>query len=839
MFVILVPILFVLFVCRESVDGATFNPAHKTGRCLTLPSDSDYQRINPCAGIVNYAYFSFGTLTPKFLETTARTKLSAALLTQLSQDTLNSLVRLTCANIYLKCYNNVDVTNTSTYNYQIYQFASSITFGVPFYRPCVTVCAPAFTTQTASIVLLSASGSLPSCTATFDYTYSNGAYASAIATYESNSANIASGKCFVPGTRTFAVASETYKNNGGPCDGFVGTKFVTPPANVLNTSYAALQTTGVPQTILTAQVTKNLPNFPNFVTSECRKAFKSYVCHSAFLNPVSVTFGQAAEQNGIPSTSITNAVLRNYALSLPQFPYYDECVNFKTTCARILTIAGRSINCSAVAATSTVGARSFPEKKQVVTSVYVSSVSLTLKISTSPNNNTYYNATTDATTYTESCPGTFVVPEHPDNPDVQWVKGTACAVNCKAPVWTTSEWDQYINKANRLPIAGTIFGLLTLIYIVYRKMWEENYLIIAYTIIALVASLQTVNFTRSHSFDDRMCVDNAVNETQGQRHSPCVTQGIVLHYTILACSAVILCMAIERLLVHHSLTDYTRHPVYLLGQILLVFFYPIIPVAIVAGSSAYGFSKSQSYCFILSSVFGPDYLDTGLGGLPVLIAYGLSYTIIFASALYLWRIWIPMCPTRDTRGSWKSPHSGVSCYDVLKGIDPYLALILFSAFVYVPYFAFWGQNQLHQKEYQSQLQTWIQCVFRNWDGSTDSSYESVCGEHVKTRPSNIGNPYLNFVLTSNMIVIGPAFIIFHAIHHYLNEPHEVYNPLPTYSKKRLLSKTFISGKEEEGSNKNTSNNDFEGVAVDGEGELVVVKGLELVPQKDVDATLQT
>lgn len=791
-----------LVLCWNQAEaaGATFNPAFKTGQCLTLPSNDEYKKINPCAGVVDYQYFSFGTLTPKFLETKAQTLLSKTLLPQLGQTKLNDVVRLTCSNLYLKCFNNVVPSDETTYNYDIYQSALSITFGVPFYRPCATVCSPSFTQASQQNGLLQVSGNLPSCTATTDYTFSNNLLAASISTYDANPTNILNGACFVPATRQFAPATQTYVTNGGPCDGFVGSKFITPPATNLNSSFAALQSDGVPQSLLNAQISKALPQFPKFVASECRLAFKQYVCHSAFLNPVSITLQNVILQNGINPSALPPAfsALSSYALSLPQYPSFDECNNFVSVCSGLLRSSGRTVNCSAISASSPVKARSFPTTRQVVASVALTTPPITLRVSTDPNTNTFYNVTADATSYTESCPDGFVIPDDPDNPDVQWVTGTACAIPCRAPVWTKDEWDSFIDTADNIPIAGTIAGMITLFYIIFTKSWEENYLMITYTVVALVASTQAWNFAARESFDDRMCIDNAVNFMQKYRHGPCVTQGVILHYCIMSCTAILLCMGIERFLVHHKLTDWTRHPAYLFLQFSAVFLYPIIPVVIVAGSQDYGYSKSQGVCFILSATFGIRGLDTGLGGITVLVTYGILYIVMIASALYIWRAWVPLCPTKETSGKWKPPHHGVSCLDFFKGLDPYFALIILSVFVFIPYFAFWGQIELHQDEYRQEYRDWVQCVFKNWDGSTASSYENVCGEHVDTRPSNASNPFLNFALTSNMIIMGPIFIIFHALHHYLNEPDQRYNPLPSSSKKEVPSDDYAASGKSDG-----------------------------------------
>ncbi len=805
----------VVVICWSHVDALSYNPAFTTGQCLTLPSDLNYRLMNPCAGVVDYQYFSFATLTPQFLETTAKSLLSSQLLLQLDQTSLDNLVRLTCSNLYLKCAEGVVPSDPNTYDYNLYESALFVRFGVPFYRPCVSVCEP-FTSQTQVNALLNITESLPSCTATFDYSFTSNT-SLIISTYDMNVTHATQGKCFVPSTRSFAAATQPYVNNGGPCDGFVGSTYFTPFGNVFNSSYAVLQDNGIPRVLLDAAVTSSIPTFPPFVTAECRKAFKQYVCYSAYYNPTEVSLLQIIIENGINPQGLPQGLtsLASYAFNLPQYPDYDVCTNFVQQCAAILT--GTDINCTATSAASSVGARAFPEKTQVVAAVALPSLGVTLTVSTAPNSNGTYNATADTTSYATSCPTGFVVPDDPSNPDVKWVTGTACAVPCQGgPPWTQDQWHYFRNVADVFPVVGTVFGMLSLTYILYNKIWEENYLMLAYNLVALVASTQSWNFIESDDFEDRMCLNNAVNIMQKDGHKPCITQGIILHYTIMSCSAILLCMAVERLFVHHKLTELTRHPVYLLTQVLLVFFYPIIPVVIVSSVNAYGYSETESVCYILSDFFGPRFLETGLGGLTVFITWCTSFIIMILSRLYLWQVWVPLCPTKETSGKWKPPHHGVTYMDVLRGIDPYFAVIWASTILFAPFFAIWGQAQLYTDEWNNDSNTWVGCVFSHWDGSTDASWQYPCGKQPNS-PSPLENPFLNFVLTGNMLVIGTVFVIFHAFHHYINEPEKRYNALPSSSKKyELYTYTDPPSKAEDGPVSTKSTSDVELLPYPGE-----------------------
>lgn len=102
-----------------------------SGQCVTLPVSTPARLVNPCVGAVNYAYYLPPGVSRLDLEVRARNALNNTLLLQMSSQCIQSVVQFTCAKIYLKCAPNVDLANTSTYNYLPYKQVLQ-NYGVPF-----------------------------------------------------------------------------------------------------------------------------------------------------------------------------------------------------------------------------------------------------------------------------------------------------------------------------------------------------------------------------------------------------------------------------------------------------------------------------------------------------------------------------------------------------------------------------------------------------------------------------------------------------------------------------------------------------------------------------------
>jgi hypothetical protein len=88
--------------------------------------------VNPCARVVNYAFYIPNGKTAESLYSEAITVLNNAIFYSFaSSDCKAAVIELVCANTYLKCFNNVQLGNLSTYNYQAF---GSINVGIPTTR---------------------------------------------------------------------------------------------------------------------------------------------------------------------------------------------------------------------------------------------------------------------------------------------------------------------------------------------------------------------------------------------------------------------------------------------------------------------------------------------------------------------------------------------------------------------------------------------------------------------------------------------------------------------------------------------------------------------------------
>jgi hypothetical protein len=403
----------------------------KQGQCASLPALATAEGkmarlVNPCVGVVDYPFYVKPGDTLKSLETAARTLLGSLSLMQLGSTCIPNYVALTCANIYLKCVPGVDVKNPTTYDMTIYNSVGQ-TFGLPFQRPCKSVCGAAATGCATS--LLAVFGSPMNCSANQDYSYGN-VYSAQPDAYGTNPAT-----CFSPVTPPAGTGapSEPYIVSAdpkvAPCSGFVGQMFV-PPASRIDATYTPIQLPGTVQTMLNTAVAAGFSNLPAYLPKACHDSLQEYICRSTFLKPMTETLKQALIYSGkVPPAKLTPFLPSK--LTFPSYPMKDVCVNFNQQCKAILPnlIAKNPAldpNCSKVVA----GVAVFPDKNQTI-SILVTPNPLigTLSFYTTPNSAPYFSAA-ERHQYQPQCPTGFVVPDDPSNEDVVRIGESACAMGC-------------------------------------------------------------------------------------------------------------------------------------------------------------------------------------------------------------------------------------------------------------------------------------------------------------------------------------------------------------------------------------------------------------------------
>jgi hypothetical protein len=372
----------------------TAGVAFTAGKCVNLPTLPQYRYFNPCAGVVDYSFYLAPGETLDTLMAKAQTALNNVALSQLPSTCLSNVVAYQCSTIYLKCKSDVVVTDTTTYNYGVYnQPDISTTYGLPFQRPCSSVCTDMATTCASSIY--------PIIFGTVDcnnrYDYSGGNVVGTALPYQFDISNNHA-QCFTPQIKPVASITEDYiTGSDAPCSGLVDT-FLVPPGNKLLSSFSVLQAPYAEQQLINSKINTALQQAALFPPA-CYNAVKQYACYSNLITPTSVSVNTALANNGLSAyatiiASLYTGILSK-SLSIPQFPPQSVCTNFQTACAPVKSfiLANNPSmwpNCSAFVTGSTT-AHLFPTSNQVVATVVSPFGSLAL--SSGPNTNLYSNST--------------------------------------------------------------------------------------------------------------------------------------------------------------------------------------------------------------------------------------------------------------------------------------------------------------------------------------------------------------------------------------------------------------------------------------------------------------
>ncbi len=323
----------------------------------------------------------------------------------------------------------MNFANTATWNYNIYSDLS-VTYPVPFQRPCVKVCTEI--ERTCKGIYQVSHPTFPDCAATYDY--SRGAYTGGAGVpfqYDNSST------CFLPADAPIAESVEPYLHTeDGVCAGFVETLYA-PPGNKYLPHYALLQEPYAIQTLIERQLASRLQLLPPWLDPDCRKALVKYLCGGVYLRAESKLIRDAVLDSGlvdyIPTINFKLPTLLATSVLLPSYPQNNICQEYAATCANFIARANNPVltpNCSALAPGSTF-IRKFPEKQQLITTAFSPALGKTIQFYTWPNNMTYFNASQYSYEYVATCPKGYVIPEHPDNDQVQHVASSQCAVSCK------------------------------------------------------------------------------------------------------------------------------------------------------------------------------------------------------------------------------------------------------------------------------------------------------------------------------------------------------------------------------------------------------------------------
>mmetsp|Transcript_5345 Transcript_5345/g.7387 ORF Transcript_5345/g.7387 Transcript_5345/m.7387 type:complete len:942 (+) Transcript_5345:12-2837(+) len=643
-----------------------YKKAYSAGVCQTLVIKSTTSLTNPCANVVDYPFFISASLTayanyikvdPQYLlEQKVQSKLNDAKIRSLSLPCQQAVKSITCANIYLKC------TGPNIVDYKTYSVDSNYTFGIQVQRPCKSVCTDMLTSCTGIFLV---NNTYPNCTSRFDYSFGAAPVSKMPLLYDKSN-NMTT--CFKPKSVAIAPPSEPYlfKTNG-VCKGLYEEVY-TSPGSVINSTYATLQEPFVIQRLIEKKLEKAWKTVPTWLSPSCMAATRQFFCANGYSKAQKKFVYEVLQENKVLPQIIGLAKLQNPSLYydsvyVPSFANYSVCQNFVRECQGFIKQANAksmviNSNCSVTRklASGVVG-RSFPQTPETIAFIRfkpIPTLTYNLRVTSTAYVFPSQNGEPSNSSETTVCPATFVIPDHPFDSAVSYAppsSNSSCAVPCRNPAWTESDWDAIVNAAFVVPLIGVILCGLMLCSIIlwywstkvqrgaknagFTYIDVQTVLFCLYVLLSLSVSVISVMLNSPSSYMKRFCYDNAIGlsltETGGL--SLCVIQAGMIVYTFFAISLNFLMMFVIRFILYLVVTDvqsiyeYQYSLVNLCATALLcvclVFLVPIKPLLYSHEKGLLGFQRTAPYCGVLSRPLVSDKDALPAMDLPMLLSGGM------------------------------------------------------------------------------------------------------------------------------------------------------------------------------------------------------------------------
>lgn len=498
----------------------------------------------------------------------------------------------------------------------------------------------------------------------------------------------------------YNATSEVYlqRNNPlGACFGVVDYEIFIPSGDDLQQPFTV-------QDMFENQLQYAFEKIPKWLDATCYIALKTYMCSSVLKPSVHV-------------------IIENETVFVPSYPYRSICENYYTTChaffskgdlSRLRNISellipqcDAKVNC----------VEQYPYDNQTVLRLK-DEYGVVLNLSSSPNdladvdNNVFSE-------YESKCPGSFVVPDDPDNPFIKLISASGCALPCISNTYTEEEW-----KASRT-ISATVglVGITLLLFVIFTYMCDEKrrsgYWLVIY-ILCIMVCIDGINVIPRvlMSDQDLFCHDNAVPRMQDHGLTFCTFSagftfffivarnfGIMLQVIFLYCKIVLgyqmdLSFNLKCFIILLTLLP----PLYINYRIIIV-------------DKVLGFSGNTPFCFVTA-----DKRNTGAAfAVPV---FFMAMVVIFCLLFIFLKI-ISILHLKSG-SSWES-------FKMLKPIVfwscGFLAIFLYGTIPWVLYASRVDELEIAKNK-------WIDCIFLNnyaVDVVDSNTAIEICGEHVKDR----------------------------------------------------------------------------------------------------------
>jgi hypothetical protein len=297
--------------------------------------------------------------------------------------------------------------------------------------------------------------------------------------------------------------------------------------------------------------------------------------------------------------------------------------------------------------------------------------------------------------------------------------------------------------------------------------------------------------------EEKLCYDNSIPRDQSSGSSVCMWQAIFLAYCPLAICLSWLAQAIDLYLtvvkgVKGSLDRYYQR------YMALIFIYPAFATIILGCFGYLGYNGLLTYCAFASSVRtrGIDLIFSYLPIFLIMITGTCLCAAVLAKIVNVWFrslqtkrrveasdkssepvivpqgtvamsstkiIQIPLVVggpreasekvQQDTESSREAIHK--TWKKKLKGTTSLVAFLLLFLVVVMVIFIYRIHNMMGMKAAKRSTTSWQRCIYENYDGVSDSSWQSVCGD----QPEYYKHGFIKLYFANLVLVAGEAIVV--------------------------------------------------------------------------------
>lgn len=357
------------------------------------------------------------------------------------------------------------------------------------------------------------------------------------------------------------------------------------------------------------------------------------------------------------------------------------------------------------------------------------------------------------------CPAGFINYSGIENSRNIVMCNSNCAMPCRSPIWTSSEWNILSDIASITSGIGAVISIIS----VFSRLTHPKYCFQNSTLILVISSaiLSVTNFIVSFMDNSNKCMSSTEPIRSNDGPTSCAAQSVIMLYALLVGCLAWTVQGIN--LLFKFVYDVDLSKKLEITYFIVTLGLPLIPVAIVLSTGSYGFSGIFPWCSPTDIDF--RIIDRIKDANDGFLLYLPGFIIVLLGVIVLLPIgWTVVSTVSesiriDSEKSAKSSRSGTSVGGSSKQVVPYsssdddldtspftismpslltgpLCQIITTPLVFcVPFLLLWitlvGLRwQLYiissDEHHRSRIVDWWHCIERHYDGVNDQSWLGHC-----------------------------------------------------------------------------------------------------------------